>query len=150
NGGGMVSLAAGLHTLPATLRLPSGVTIAGTGIDCEVFLDPASTQYEASIVNAEADMHDVVLRDFVIEGAATPQASKDPNGDVQRRRTQHGPIPRAFYFSQKTRPYSAIFASSTSPCGTAFSLAFTFTESKNLMSSIAISRGMAVRRRQVS
>jgi hypothetical protein len=37
-------------------------------------------------------LHDVVLRDFVIEGAVTPQASKDPNGDVQRRRTQHGPI----------------------------------------------------------
>jgi hypothetical protein len=98
NGGGMVSLAAGLHTLPATLRLPSGVTIAGTGIDCEVFLDPASTQYEAAIVNAEADMHDVVLRDFVIEGAATPQASKDPNGDVQRRRTQHGPIRAGILF----------------------------------------------------
>jgi hypothetical protein len=98
NGGGMVSLAAGLHTLPATLRLPSGVTIAGTGIDCEVFLDSASTQYEAAIVNAEADMHDVVLRDFVIEGAATPQASKDPNGDVQRRRTQHGPIRAGILF----------------------------------------------------
>lgn len=98
NGGGTVSLAAGLHTLPATLRLPSGVTIAGTGIDCELFLDPASTQYEAAIVNAESEMHDVVLRDFVIEGAITARASKDPNGDVQRRRTQHGPIRAGILF----------------------------------------------------
>ena len=98
NGGGTVSLAPGLHTLPATLRLHSGVTIAGTGIDCELFLDPTSTHYEAAIVNADADLHDVVLRDFVIEGAATPQASKDPNGDVQRRRTQHGPIRAGILF----------------------------------------------------
>ncbi len=98
NGGGTVTLAAGLHTLPATLRLHSGVTISGSGIDCELFLDPANTQYEAAIINAESDMHDVVLRDFVIEGAVTPQASKDPNGDVQRRRTQHGPIRAGILF----------------------------------------------------
>jgi hypothetical protein len=91
-GGGIVKLDAGLHTLPATLRVPSKVTIAGAGIDCELFLDPAKTQYEAAMVNAEPDLHDVVLRDFVIEGAATPQASRDPNSDVQRRRTLHGPI----------------------------------------------------------
>ncbi len=79
-----MSLAAGLHTLPATLKCPSGITIAGTGIDCELFLDPAKAQCEAAIVNAEPDMHDVVLRDFVIEGATTPQASRDPNTDVQK------------------------------------------------------------------
>ena len=91
-GGGAVKLASGLHTLPSTLRVPSGITIAGTGIDCELFLDPAKTQSEAAIVNAEPDLHDVVLRDFVIEGASTPQASSDPNSEVQRRRTLHGPI----------------------------------------------------------
>ena len=32
------------------------------------------------------------LRDFVIEGANSPQAGRDPNGDVGHRRTQHGPI----------------------------------------------------------
>jgi hypothetical protein len=97
-GGGTVRLASGLHTLPATLRLPSGVTIAGSGIDCVLFLDPTKGQYEAAIVNAEADLHDVVLRDFVIEGATTPEASRDPNGDVQRRRTLHGPIRAGILF----------------------------------------------------
>ncbi len=98
SGGGTVRLGAGLHTLPATLRLRSGVTIAGTGIDCVLFLDPAKPQFEAAIVNADPDMNDVVLRDFVIEGAATPQASRDPNGDVQKRRALHGPIRSGILF----------------------------------------------------
>jgi hypothetical protein len=97
-GGGTVSLKAGVHTLPATLKLPSGVTIAGTGIDCVVFLDPAKGEYEAAIVNAEPDLHDIVLRDFVIEGAGSAEQSKDPNSDVQRRRTQHGPIRAGILF----------------------------------------------------
>ncbi len=74
------------------------MTIAGTGIDCVLFLDPAKPQYEAAIVNADADMHDVVLRDFVIEGAGAAEQSKDPNGDVQKRRTQHGPIRAGILF----------------------------------------------------
>jgi hypothetical protein len=92
NGGGTVSLAAGLHTLPATLRVPGRVTIAGTGIDCVLFLDPSKNQYEAAMVNADPDMHDVVLRDFVIEGADAAQTGRDPNGGVQHRRILHGPI----------------------------------------------------------
>jgi Alginate lyase/Right handed beta helix region len=91
NGGGALSLSAGLHTLPATLKLPSGVTIAGTGLDCELFLDPKAG-HEAAIVNAEPDLHDVVLRDLVIECALEPAGSRDPNSDVGRRRLSHGPI----------------------------------------------------------
>jgi hypothetical protein len=102
-GGGTAKLAPGLHTLPATLRVPSGVTIAGTGIDCELFLDPAKTQYEAAMVSAEPDLHDVVLRDFVIEGATTPQAPSDPNSDVQRRRTLHGPIRAGITFLAESK-----------------------------------------------
>jgi hypothetical protein len=92
NGGGTLSLAAGLYTLPATLRLPSNVTIAGSGLDCELFLDPETKTSEAAFVNAAPDLHDVVLRDFVIEGAQAPQAPKDPNSDVQHRRSNRGPI----------------------------------------------------------
>jgi hypothetical protein len=97
NGGGTLSLVAGLHTLPATLKLPSGVTIAGTGLDCELFLDPKAGQ-EAAIVNADPDMHDVVLRDLVIEGGQEPAASRDPNSDVGRRRFGRGPIRAGIVF----------------------------------------------------
>jgi hypothetical protein len=93
-----LSLAAGLHTLPATLKLPSGITIAGTGIDCELFLDPAKGKGEAAIANSEPDMHDVVLRDFVIEGGDAPAASRDPNSDVGRRRLAHGPVRAGIVF----------------------------------------------------
>lgn len=90
-GGGTLRLGAGLHALPETLRLPSGVKIVGTGLDCELFLDPHSRS-EAAIANAVPDMHDIVLRDFVIEGGQRPTASRDPNSDVGGRRTAHGPI----------------------------------------------------------
>jgi hypothetical protein len=90
--GGAVSLQSGLHTLSATLRVPSGVTIAGTGIDCVLFLDPAQNRYEAALVNADPDMHDVVLRDFVIEGASVPVAPRDPNSEVMKRSSERGPI----------------------------------------------------------
>ncbi len=98
NGGGTLSLAAGLHTLPATLKLPSGITIAGTGIDCELFLDPVKGKGEAAIANAELDMHDVVLRDLVIEGGDAPAASRDPNSDVGKRRLEHGPTRAGIVF----------------------------------------------------
>jgi hypothetical protein len=97
-GGGTLSLESGVHTLPATLKLPSGVTVAGTGLDCELFLDPTKGAGEAAMINAEPDMHDVVLRDFVVEGGQTPAASHDPNGDVQRRRLMYGPIRAGIVF----------------------------------------------------
>jgi parallel beta-helix repeat protein len=97
-GGGTLGLVAGRHTLPASLKVPSGVTIAGTGIDCELFLDPSEPGSEAAIVNAGPDMHDVVLRDFVIEGGDAPQPTRDPNSDISRRRLAHGPIRAGIVF----------------------------------------------------
>ena len=69
---------AGLHTLPATLRIPSDVTLAGEGRDTKLFLDPKSGVRDA-IVNADDDLHDVTLRDLVIEGAVRPEPPSDPN-----------------------------------------------------------------------
>jgi len=79
------------------LRLPSGVTVAGTGIDCELFRDPTKPG-EAAIVNGDPDMHDVVLKDFLIEGGEAPATSRDPNSDVGRRRLAHGPIRAGIVF----------------------------------------------------
>ena len=96
--GGTLSLKAGVHTLPETLRVPSGVSIVGSGIDCELFLDPTKAGQEAAMINDEPDMHDVVLRNFVIEGGQTPEASTDPNVDVAKRRVMHGPIRAGIVF----------------------------------------------------
>lgn len=92
NGGGTIALGSGVHTLPATLRLPSGVSILGTGLDCVLFLDPNARGSESAIQNAVPDLHDIVLRDFVIEGAVATQTGSDPNSGVQQRRLQRGPI----------------------------------------------------------
>lgn len=67
----------GLHTLPAGLRIPSGITLAGEGIETILFLDPSAGR--DAIVNAVGDLHDVTLRDFVLEGANNPETGTDPN-----------------------------------------------------------------------
>jgi len=45
----------------------------------------------AAIVNAESGMHDVVLRDFVIEAGLQEKPTRDPNQDSRPRRSQMAP-----------------------------------------------------------
>lgn len=68
----------GVHTLPATLKMPSGVTLAGEGIHTILFLDPASGQREA-IINADDNLHDITIRDLVIECGLRTAPPSDPN-----------------------------------------------------------------------
>ncbi len=93
--GGWVVLAKGVHVLPATLKIPSGVTLAGQGRDTIVILDPASTASisATAIVNADPALHDVTLRDFVLEGAAvaTRAPGSDPNQERRQRASQKAP-----------------------------------------------------------
>jgi hypothetical protein len=68
----------GIHTLPGTLQIPSGVTLAGEGNGTVLFLDPASGVRDA-IVNAVSDMHNVAIRDLVLEGNTKTDPGTDPN-----------------------------------------------------------------------
>lgn len=96
--GRWVLAAAGLHTLPTTLKIPSGVTLAGEGISTVLFLDPESGVRDA-IVNAADDMHDVTLRDLVVEGAVSAEIHSDPNSTRSfRNRGNRGGI---MFLSQK-------------------------------------------------
>ena len=99
--GGWVVLAKGLHTIPATLRIPSGVTLAGGGRETVVFLDPKAPAANSAIAieNAVADLKDVTLRDFVIEGATSSQPSRDPNQERRMRSYQHAPSRGGILFS---------------------------------------------------
>lgn len=83
---GWVVATAGHHKLPATLKIPSGVTLSGEGLSTVLFLDPASGVRDA-IVNASDDMHDVILCDLVIEGATDPDPGSDPNSRRSYRST---------------------------------------------------------------
>ena len=95
--GGWVVLGKGLHTLRASLRIPSGVTLAGQGIETILFLEPERTG--SALVNATPDIHDVTLRDFVVEGVTKPRPSRDPNQDRRQRSYQMVPIRAGIAFS---------------------------------------------------
>jgi parallel beta-helix repeat protein len=73
-----VLLKAGVHTIPAPLKMPSGVTLAGEGLNTILFADPASG-YREAIVNGTDDLHDVTIRDLVIELAIKTEIHSDPN-----------------------------------------------------------------------
>lgn len=68
--GGWVILDKGVFILSAPLRIPSGITLAGQGLDTVLILDPqfTSDRAGATIVNGDENLHNVTLRDFVIEG----------------------------------------------------------------------------------
>lgn len=75
--GGWVVLGKGVHTLSAALRVPNGVTLAGEGVGTVLWMNAKVTG--PAIVNAEDDLHNVTLRDFVLEGATTSSLPSDPN-----------------------------------------------------------------------
>lgn len=83
---GWVIATAGLHTLPTTLKIPSGVTLSGEGLATVLFLDPKSGVRDA-IVNANNDLHDFTICDLVVEGAADSDPGSDPNSRRSYRST---------------------------------------------------------------
>lgn len=62
---GTVSLDPGVFRLSGPLRIPSGVTLAGQGPGTTVMLDAGLS---GPAVTGVHELHDVTLRDFVIEG----------------------------------------------------------------------------------
>jgi len=99
--GGWVVLEKGLYTLNAMLKIPSGVTLAGQGIETILFLDPKLTNERgiASLLNADDDLHDVAIRDLVIEGALTSKTSSDPNQNRRQRSYQNAQRRAGIIFS---------------------------------------------------
>lgn len=82
--GGWVIATKGVHTLPTTLKIPSGITLSGEGLETVLILDPASGVRDA-IVNEEADMYDVTICDLVIEGGTKIDRGTDPNSSRSYR-----------------------------------------------------------------
>ncbi len=78
-----VVLKTGVHKLKETLRIPSNVTIIGEGINTKLFLDPVSGIRDA-MVNGTDDMHDVTIRDLVIEVSDRLEVPSDPNSHRSR------------------------------------------------------------------
>jgi parallel beta-helix repeat protein len=82
--GKWIILKAGTHTFKSTLKIPGNITICGEGINTVLFLDPASGMRE-TMINAEDDLHDVTIRDLVIECAAKTDPGTDPNSNRSYR-----------------------------------------------------------------
>jgi parallel beta-helix repeat protein len=76
--GRTVLIKAGVHVIPATLKIPGGVILAGEGLGSIIHLDPASGNREA-MVNASDDLYDITIRDLLIEGALKTEPPSDPN-----------------------------------------------------------------------
>src|SRR5206468_8767513 len=73
-----------LHTLPATLKVPNNITICGEGDSSILFLDPSNGLRE-TMINEDAGLHDVVIRDLVIEGSNKADPGTDPNNSRSYR-----------------------------------------------------------------
>ena len=76
--GNWVILKAGIHNFKSTIRIPSNITLCGEGVNTILFLDPASGMREA-MINAEDNLHDITIRDLVIECATKTDPGTDPN-----------------------------------------------------------------------
>ena len=97
--GGSVVLAEGVYILPQALRVPGDVTLAGQGKGTILMLEAARTG--PAIVNATDDLHDVTLRDFVLEGALSIKTSTDPNSDRMTRSYRSAPSRAGIAFSSQ-------------------------------------------------
>lgn len=75
--GGTVLAAAGVHTLPSALKIPSGITLSGEGLETILLLDPSAGR--DAIVAESPDLHDVVIGNLVVEGAPKVDRGTDPN-----------------------------------------------------------------------
>jgi parallel beta-helix repeat protein len=84
-----VVLTKGVHMLNASLRIPSGVTLSGQGKETILMLSPRITG--KIIENADKAMHDVTIRDFILEGATSTGPEFDPNSNRRLRSYMSAP-----------------------------------------------------------
>ncbi|GHT18314.1 hypothetical protein AGMMS4957_00370 [Bacteroidia bacterium] len=96
NTGKWIVLTEGVHTLSKTLMLKSGITLAGQGKKSILVLSPRASGQ--TIANAERDMHDVVIRDLLLEGATNTVTNNDPNHDRRNRSYMNAPAREGILF----------------------------------------------------
>jgi hypothetical protein len=97
NGNQWIVLAKGVHTLKEPLKIKSGITLCGQGKGSVLFLSPELRT--ATIINATNDLHDVVIRDLLIEGATNTVTNEDPNHDRRTRSYMSAPSREGILFS---------------------------------------------------
>lgn len=86
---GYVVLAKGIHIINEPLKLFSHLTLSGQGYETILFL--ASNQSTSTIISGEHDLHHVMIRDLLIEGAVNVIENEDPNHDRRTRSYMNAP-----------------------------------------------------------
>ena len=87
--GKQIVLSKGIHTLKEPLRIYSGTFLSGVGKETILFLSPELRT--ETMVNGENNMHNVVIRDLLIEGAVRVTEKDDPNDDRRIRSYMNAP-----------------------------------------------------------
>jgi hypothetical protein len=87
--GKWVILTKGVHRLKSPLRIPSGVTLSGEGKESILMLSPGLNGIV--IVGADVRLHDVTIRDLLIEGGAVTGPEFDPNDGRRMRSYMNAP-----------------------------------------------------------
>ncbi len=88
--GGTVLLLKGVHTISAGLLVPSNITLCGEGLGTILFFAPTVSD-DIVLKNKVSNMHDVTIRDLLIEGATSAAISSDPNNDRRIRAYESSP-----------------------------------------------------------
>jgi hypothetical protein len=78
-----VIIKTGIHTIPKTLEIPSGITICGEGIGSVLFLDQNGGR--DAMVNAVPDLKDVTIKNLVVECSNKTEIPSDPNSSRSYR-----------------------------------------------------------------
>jgi len=84
-----IILAKGVHKLTSALIIHSGTTLSGQGSETILTLNPEINGI--TIRNFSKDLHDVTIRDMLIEGATKTEISSDPNNDRRIRSYMSAP-----------------------------------------------------------
>lgn len=79
-----IVLQKGVYTIYQSLVIPSGITLSGEGSETILHLDPTAEEI-AIMVNADKDLHDVCIKDLLIEGGQDTAPAFDPNYERGRR-----------------------------------------------------------------
>ena len=84
--GATIQLGPGIHILSAPLSLKSGITLAGVGRATVVFLD--AKREGPAISSDDPALHDVTIRNLMIEAGTLQAPGRDPNQDRRPLATQ--------------------------------------------------------------
>lgn len=98
--GAWIILLKGIHQLDSALQIPSDITLSGEGQSSILFLAPGARG--PAMINKTTDMHNLTIRDLLIEGAVKTTESDDPNDNRRTRAYQNAPARSGIIFVGNT------------------------------------------------